>query len=236
MNLQELNFKKQLLASLLVTGLTIIASTSAGAAIITESFTGTMAYVQDPTGNNSQLSSIIKSGDAFSGTFSYDSNWQPTDMTPYCGTTACSTYQLFLNSNVQQLNLTIGANTYSAGGLSGSNGQIGFNNYSINFFGLSGASTGSLTPAYATFSADGSTTPGSFVWPTNGFNNTSFTNQTISLSFFLPGCDAKGACYFSAVGSILPVPEPESYAMMLMGIGLMGFVARRRKIIQMYKV
>lgn len=28
--------------------------------------------------------------------------------------------------------------------------------------------------------------------------------------------------------SISPVPEPESYAMMLAGIGLMGFVARRR--------
>jgi hypothetical protein len=29
---------------------------------------------------------------------------------------------------------------------------------------------------------------------------------------------------------LAPVPEPETYAMMLMGLGLMGFVARRRKI------
>ena len=27
----------------------------------------------------------------------------------------------------------------------------------------------------------------------------------------------------------IPVPEPETYAMMLAGLGLMGFVARRRK-------
>jgi len=26
-----------------------------------------------------------------------------------------------------------------------------------------------------------------------------------------------------------PIPEPETYAMMLAGLGLMGFVARRRK-------
>jgi len=30
--------------------------------------------------------------------------------------------------------------------------------------------------------------------------------------------------------SALPVPEPETYSMMLAGLGLMGFVARRRKI------
>lgn len=229
MNSQKLKLKKQLSVSLLVIGLTIIASTSAGAAIITESFTGTMTSVQDPIGNNSQLSSIIKSGDTFSGTFSYDSNWQPIDMTPYCGTTTCSSYQLFQSSNVQQISLTIGTNTYSAGGFSGSNGQIGYNNYNIGFFGLSGNSTGSLTPAYATFNADGSTASPSFVWPTNGFNNTSFINQTISLAFYLPGCDAQGACYFSAVGSIMPVPEVDSYAMALLGLGLMGYVARRRK-------
>ena len=29
--------------------------------------------------------------------------------------------------------------------------------------------------------------------------------------------------------SIAAVPEPDSYAMMLMGLGLIGFVARRRK-------
>jgi len=29
--------------------------------------------------------------------------------------------------------------------------------------------------------------------------------------------------------STTPIPEPETYAMMLAGLGLMGFVARRRK-------
>jgi hypothetical protein len=31
------------------------------------------------------------------------------------------------------------------------------------------------------------------------------------------------------VASVTPVPEPESYAMLLAGLGLMGAVVRRRK-------
>jgi hypothetical protein len=31
------------------------------------------------------------------------------------------------------------------------------------------------------------------------------------------------------VGSITAVPEPETYAMLLAGLGLLGFAARRRK-------
>jgi hypothetical protein len=30
-------------------------------------------------------------------------------------------------------------------------------------------------------------------------------------------------------GTINPIPEPETYALMLAGLGAMGFVARRRK-------
>jgi hypothetical protein len=31
------------------------------------------------------------------------------------------------------------------------------------------------------------------------------------------------------ITSVTPIPEPETYAMLLAGLGLMGFVARRRQ-------
>ncbi|MEO6746456.1 MAG: FxDxF family PEP-CTERM protein, partial [Caldimonas sp.] len=33
----------------------------------------------------------------------------------------------------------------------------------------------------------------------------------------------------SANFSITPIPEPETYALMMAGLGVMGFVARRRR-------
>lgn len=33
----------------------------------------------------------------------------------------------------------------------------------------------------------------------------------------------------TAIGSLVPAPEPETYAMMLAGLGLLGFTAKRRK-------
>jgi len=38
-----------------------------------------------------------------------------------------------------------------------------------------------------------------------------------------------GAAIYSGTLSVSAVPEPETYGMMLAGLGLMGFVARRRK-------
>jgi probable HAF family extracellular repeat protein len=33
----------------------------------------------------------------------------------------------------------------------------------------------------------------------------------------------------AVISSPIPIPEPETYAMMLAGLGLLGFIARRRK-------
>jgi hypothetical protein len=51
-------------------------------------------------------------------------------------------------------------------------------------------------------------------------------NPSSDDNIFLAGFYVTG---LADVTTTLPVPEPETYAMMLAGLGLMGFVARRRK-------
>jgi hypothetical protein len=43
--------------------------------------------------------------------------------------------------------------------------------------------------------------------------------------------DAPGSTFVSDSGNLMtaPIPEPETYAMLLAGLGLIGFMTRRRK-------
>ena len=45
----------------------------------------------------------------------------------------------------------------------------------------------------------------------------------VSHAFLLNPCDT------CPINNIYPVPEPETYAMFMAGLGLLGFIARRRK-------
>ena len=47
---------------------------------------------------------------------------------------------------------------------------------------------------------------------------------------FIKGISSGKGGYNGSVALTSPVPEPETYGMMIAGLGLMGFVARRRKI------
>jgi len=43
------------------------------------------------------------------------------------------------------------------------------------------------------------------------------------------GASAASAGIANGVAAVAAVPEPETYAMMLAGLGLLGYMARRRK-------
>jgi hypothetical protein len=66
----------------------------------------------------------------------------------------------------------------------------------------------------------------------NGVFDYAFTEQQLSLQGALvlsvSGLTGGNASYAGTI-NVLPVPEPETYALMLGGLGLVGFVARRRK-------
>ena len=65
-----------------------------------------------------------------------------------------------------------------------------------------------------------------------GFTGISFdrihidTSNTDNVAYLLDNLQVASSFDGSAV---TPVPEPESYAMFMAGLGVMGFIARRRK-------
>ena len=64
-----------------------------------------------------------------------------------------------------------------------------------------------------------------YVFDISGWNGT----DTINLSGFWPGPGAiSNVAIWNGSGTITPVPEPETYAMLLAGLGLVGFAARRK--------
>ena len=64
----------------------------------------------------------------------------------------------------------------------------------------------------------------------NGYVSYGDNDQTMGTWNFTGNPNGNGTTFsFSTGASVTPVPEPEIYAMMAAGLGLMGFVARRRQ-------
>lgn len=67
-------------------------------------------------------------------------------------------------------------------------------------------------------------TAGSFVKSFIGtFPNQPEDGIFVTAAILNPGCTATNSC------GVAPVPEPETYGMLLAGLGMIGFIARRRK-------
>jgi hypothetical protein len=85
--------------------------------------------------------------------------------------------------------------------------------------------------AYTVFGGTSAVPLGSYgtYWGDNTSYNVPLTMAGayhIVVSGFVTGTDTQGAYGLALVSA---VPEPETYAMMLLGIGMMGYVARRRQ-------
>jgi hypothetical protein len=81
----------------------------------------------------------------------------------------------------------------------------------------------------------GGTTPGWAEGTSIGLIGTNMTVNNQTFAYVIGYNDSAGAAHLGdwddfVIGvNIAPIPEPETYAMLLAGLGLMGFVARRRK-------
>ncbi|MGQ0511264.1 MAG: FxDxF family PEP-CTERM protein [Betaproteobacteria bacterium] len=66
------------------------------------------------------------------------------------------------------------------------------------------------------------------VWETTFAQPTTFAAPPFAVKVF--GIGANDSAYaFYAPTSVSPIPEPETYGMLLAGLGMLGFAARRRK-------
>jgi hypothetical protein len=81
----------------------------------------------------------------------------------------------------------------------------------------------------------GGTTPGWAEGTSIGLIGTNMTINSQTFAYVIGYNDSAGSATLGdwddfVIGvNIAPIPEPETYAMLLAGLGLMGFVARRRK-------
>lgn len=102
-----------------------------------------------------------------------------------------------------------------------------------NFFGASSVSYGpfTLTLGSVTFTSGSVGALAGDLDPTAAgfsFKNVAMGNYVVKASGYVTGGQLPGVSLVAANYTITPVPEPESYAMLLAGLGLVGTIARRR--------
>ena len=82
-----------------------------------------------------------------------------------------------------------------------------------------------LAPTYST----GSTGNYSALSPLQAGPQNAWNYMLLSTTFTLSG--GKGTVTVDGYAALTPVPEPESYAMLIAGLGMVGFIARRRRVL-----
>ena len=145
------------------------------------------------------------------------------DLTGFCDLgTACPSASVF--ASVTQTLPTVAGATYQ---LSFYAGTYAFNAIAPSIVATAGATTQS-------WALQGAGTPASGTWQLLGFNFLASGTST-SITFGGSGNLAGGAPSYLGLDNVsvelvsLPIPEPGSWALMLAGFGVVGFMARRRR-------
>ena len=160
---------------------------------------------------------VLAAALAVSGAASAASYTLPTDGSPVVATVNSATFDDVFNFNVSSLSSL-------SGGASSSGFSIVFGPYTVN-----------VNPV--TFSEIKLFKGASEV--TSGFSVTGLTSSSLSFSasnlvadsysVHIKGAASSGIGAYAVAANLAPVPEPESYAMFLAGLGIMGAVVRRRQ-------
>jgi hypothetical protein len=181
---------------------------------------------------DSFLPSTFALGSSFNGTFSFDSAAIDSNANPSAG----------YYSNGFSITANVGGITYSnlpnVGGVSVWNGLSNLDRFDANAQGTIGIPSISSTstipstapfvvravfddPTQSAFSSD--------ALPTSPLNLGNFANDVFQLSFYQGVSQVNVIGKINSLQLISPVPEPETYAMLLAGLGLVGAALKRRK-------
>jgi len=177
-------------------------------AIVAADFTGAQTVVSLDGAGNPPVGAFSFGGLTFSesSTGSGGPGWR--NLTPYG-------YGFTDNAGISNITIDLGA-SYTKAGL---DVGIGPATYQVNFFDSSATLLGSVTNSvatnYDTFFAG---------WESAGGVSKIQIVELSGDNYYVGGFN-----HVHLENGVAPVPEPETYAMMLAGLGAMAFVARRRK-------
>ena len=195
---------------------------------------GTLALVSGSALSAPPITNLIQNGgfeisDGSSFPFDHLANWTYSSVDPVLGLW-----------NAYDGSWTVDLNQSAPGSIQQSFNTVVDQSYELKFAftgNYSGCGTGCTrqlqvtagdlnTTLTATRAADYSFTNPGWHLETFQFTAQSATTTLTFASYNTPG--ASGAVIDTVSVTALPVPEPETYAMLLAGLGLMGFTARRR--------
>lgn len=118
-------------------------------------------------------------------------------------------------------------NTINAVGNNAAVTATSLDGWSLTLQNTTSASAFTIAPYIDPFSCCSPVDPAAMLVAAQGIGNYGFADNSINLAYDL-GAIANGNSVTFGYEYVMAVPEPETYAMLLAGLGLIGFSARRR--------